>query len=262
MKLDTEALQTQEVPRTAGLPTGHPALPARLRRRRRLLLGSAPALLAAAVLAVKLLSLPIAAGQAADSFADGNAAGTVKAAQAMGTLNMVERYKAHFALGDGHVLQGDFEAARIEFATALDLAPFDESCKVRVNLVLSLEKLGAAKEQGGDTASALDFYTQGSELVAGAPRDCFAPNSPNNSDGEGDALKQAGERLAQKQKGGDSHPQQPSGDEGQADTPEPPADKLEQLEQQGQQAQKERSQGQKLKEALSEEEPEQYAKPW
>lgn len=262
MKLDTEELQAHAAPPSAGPPTGGPALPARLRRRRRLLLGSAPVLLAAAVLAVKLLSLPIAAGQAADAFADGNAAGTVKAGQAMGTLNMVERYKAHFALGDGHVLQGEFEKAREEFATALELAPFDESCRVRVNLVLSLEKLGTAKEQGGDTASALDFYTQGSELVAGAPRDCFAPNSPNNSEGEGDSLKQAGERLAQKQKGDDGGQPQPTDGEGEAETPEPPADKLEQLEQSGKQAQKERSQGQKLKEALSEEDPEQYAKPW
>lgn len=262
MKLDTEQLQAQDATPAAGPPAGHPALPARFRQRRRLLLGSAPVLLAATVLAVKLLSLPLAAGQAADAFVDGNAAGTVKAGQAMGTLNLVERYKSHFALGDGHVLQGDFEKARDEFATALELAPFDESCRVRVNLVLSLEKLGATKEQGGDPASATTLYGQGSELVAGAPRDCFAPNGPNNSDGEGDSLKQAGERLAQKQKGDDGERPQPSGGEGEAGTPEPPADKLEQLEQQGQQAQKERSQGQKLKEALSEEEPEQYAKPW
>lgn len=262
MKLDTQQLQAHDASSAAGQPAGNPAPSARLRRRRRLLLGSAPVFLAVTVLAVKLLSLPIAAGQAADAFADGNAAGTVKAGQAMGTLNLVERYKSHFAVGDGHVLQGDFEKARDEFAAALELAPFDESCRVRVNLVLSLEKLGAAKEQGGDTASALAFYTQGSELVAGAPRDCFAPNSPNNSSGEGESLKQAGERLAQKKKGDDGGQQQPSEGEGQADTPAPPADKIEQLEKQGQQAQKERSQGQKLKEALSEEEPEQYAKPW
>lgn len=257
------SIDTDNVLAPGAGPAAKAALPARLRRRRRLLLLSAPGLLAVAVLAVKLLSLPIAAGQAADSFAGGNAAGTVKAGQAMGTLNLVERYKAHFALGDGHVLQGDFDKARDEFTVALELAPFDESCRVRVNLVLSLEKLGAAKEQGGDTASAAKLYAEGSGLVAAAPRDCFAPNSPNNSDGEGESLKQAGERLAQKQKGdGDGGQQQPSDGDAGADAPEPPADKLKQLEQQGQQAQKERSQGQKLKEALSEEEPEQYAKPW
>lgn len=114
------------------------------RRRRKLLLMAAPAVLLTAVVALKLLSLPLAAGQAASAFEASNADGTVRAGQAMGALNMVERYKAHFALGDGYVLHGDFAKAKEEFATALELVPAHESCKVRVNLVLSLEKLGEA----------------------------------------------------------------------------------------------------------------------
>ncbi|MDD0858348.1 hypothetical protein NHF46_12390 [Arthrobacter alpinus] len=81
---------------------GAPSLQAAARhRRRKLLLMAAPAVLATAVVALKLLSLPLAAGQAAHAYEAGNADGTVRAGQAMGVLNMVERYKSHFAVGMG-----------------------------------------------------------------------------------------------------------------------------------------------------------------
>ncbi|MGP9501707.1 tetratricopeptide repeat protein [Specibacter sp. AOP5-B1-6] len=234
-----------------------------LRRRRRLLWGSSPVVLISVVVAVKLLSLPLSAGLAGTAYDGGDADGTVRAAQAMGTLNVVERYKAHFALGDGHVLRGDFEQARQEFSRALDLVPANESCKVRVNLVLSLEKLGDAQEKAGDPASAKELFSQGSEVVAQAPRDCFAPNSENNKDGEGDALKQAQERLAEKQSGKQDGDQEPAPDaEGTEPADEPADGKQEELEKSGRNAQKERSQSQKFSEDYAEDEPEQYAKPW
>lgn len=233
------------------------------RRRRKLLLFSAPAILATAVIALKLLSLPISAGQAGSAYAGGNADGTVQAGQAMGVLNMVEKYKSHFALGDGYVLRGDFDRARQEFATALELVPDFESCKVRVNLVLSLEKLGEAKEEAGDTASAMDFFAQGSEVVAQAPRDCFTPNSANNGEGEGDALREAAQRLAEKQSAA-----QKGGQEGQDDAaeqgqeaPAPPASKMEKLAETGKKAQGERSKNQKLRDLLDED-PAPHPKPW
>lgn len=233
-----------------------------LRRRKRLLYAFAPVFAITVVMAVKLLSLPLAAGQASSAFAGGDADKTLQAGQLMGTLNLVERYKAHFAVGDGFVLQGDFEQARTEFATALTLAPPAESCRVRVNLVLSVEKLGMQQAEGGDPASARELFAEGSKLIEEAPQDCFAAQSPNNGQGEGDALEQAGERLAQKQKGApNADPEQAGAEQGEEAAPVP-ADKLEQLEKSAQEAQKERSQGQKLKDALDSQEPEQYAKPW
>lgn len=251
-------------PQPAQPPAGRPlSAQLLLRRRRRLLLGSAPVLLISLVLAVKLLSLPVSAGLAGTAYTGGDADGTVRAAQAMGTLNVVERYKAHFALGDGHVLRGDFEQARQEFSQALDLVPANESCKVRVNLVLSLEKLGDAQEKAGDPASAKELFAQGSEVVAQAPRDCFAPNSDNNKDGEGDALKQAQERLAEKLSGGQDGEQESAPDSSGTEQAEEPADgKQEELQKSGRNAQKERSQSQDFNKDYADDEPEQYAKPW
>lgn len=255
-----------ETARAASVPQQNvdPGAPRpRLRRQRKLLLASAPVALVAVVVAVKLLSLPISAGQAQDAFDGGQGERTLKAGQAMGVLNMVERWKAHFAQGDGHVLRGDFLAAQEQFVAALDLVPANESCKVRVNLVLTLEKLGEAKDKAGDPASARALYAQGSDVIAQAPRDCFTPNSESNKDGEGDALKEARDRLAQKQAAGtgDGKEQPQDGSDAPADEP-PPAGKLEQLEKNGQQARKERSKSDTLSDELSNGEPEQYAKPW
>ncbi|MHA7177737.1 hypothetical protein ACX80D_13870 [Arthrobacter sp. Sr24] len=232
------------------------------RRRRKLLLMAAPAVLLTAVVALKLLSLPLAAGQAASAYEANNADGTVRAGQAMGVLNMVERYKSHFALGDGYVLRGDFAQAKEEFSTALELVPAHESCKVRVNLVLSLEKLGEAQEKAGDTASAMEFYAQGSETVAQAPRDCFTPTSPNNEEGEGEALREAAQRLEEKQSGAATGGEEDQKGEGEPEqAPAPPASKMEQLKEAGQKAQRERSKGERLGEMLDEE-PQQHSKPW
>lgn len=235
----------------------------RLRRRRKLLLASAPVALVAVVVAVKLLSLPISAGQAQQAFDGGRGERTLKAGQAMGVLNMVERWKAHFAQGDGHVLLGDFHKAQEQFVAALDLVPANESCKVRVNLVLTLEKLGEAKDKAGDPASAQALYAEGSEVVAQAPRDCFAPESDGNKDGEGQALTEAQQRLVQKQAAGQGDGQDRPADGKGAPAEQPvPEGKMEQLQQSGQQAQKERSRSETLSDELSDEPPEQYAKPW
>lgn len=235
---------------------------ARLHRRRTLLLRSAPVVLAAVLLGVKLLSLPVSSGQAAAAYGAKDAGGTLGAARAMGLPNLVERWKPHFAEGDGHVLQGDFEQAREQFAQALELVPAGESCKVRVNLVLSLEKLGEARQKAGDPASAMELFAEGSETVAQAPRDCFMENSGNNQEGEGQALREAAERLEDKQSAESSGgAQEPDGD-GDTSEPPPPAGKMEQLEQTGQRAQQERGQRQKLNEQLDADDSQPYTKPW
>ncbi len=234
-------------------------------KRRRMLMWSAPVLLIVLVLALKLLSLPVFAGQGASSFAANQGDGTIRAAHGMGTFNVVERYKAPFALGDGFALKGDFEQARVNFAKALDLAPPAESCKVRVNLVLSLEQLGDAKTKAGDPASARTYYDDGAAVVAAAPQGCFQPQGEGNQDGEGDKLKAASERLAQKQQQGED-PAQGDGQPGESQAPtedqSPSQDKMDRLAKQGSDAQKERTQSQKLKDDYAEEAPEEYSKPW
>ncbi|PYI67485.1 hypothetical protein CVV68_10365 [Arthrobacter livingstonensis] len=231
-------------------------------RRRKLLLFSTPVLLLALLLACKLLSLPIFAGQAAHSFGLGNGDGTLRAARVMGAANVVERWKAPFAAGDGHVLRGEYPAARDEFAAALALAPEAAACKVRVNLVLTLEQLGDAAAKAGDPASAANHFRAGASEVAQAPRGCFIPHEGGNKDGEGDRLRQAGERLAEKQRSrAQAGDQAQSGKaEDPSGVPAPPQNKIDQLDNRGQGAQRQRAKG--LQQRGDQDPPAEYGKPW
>ena len=78
----------------------------------------------------------------------------------MSFLNVVERHKAPFARGDAFVLAGDLDSARAQFEQALELAPPDsiDSCQIRVNLALALEKLGDAAKAAGDEVAAKDYW--------------------------------------------------------------------------------------------------------
>ena len=109
--------------------------------RRRLLLVSAVPVLLAVALAVKLLSVGYLGGQAAGAFGNGDQASVASAASGLGIANFVERHKAPFAAGDALVLSGDYAGARTLFEASLTDAPPADECKVRVNLVLSIEQL-------------------------------------------------------------------------------------------------------------------------
>lgn len=250
--------------RNADTVHGRARSTAALRRRRRLMLGSLPLLLVVLLVAIKLLSLPVLASQGAQSFAKNDGDGVGRAAQGMGVLNIVEGWKAPFALGDAYVLRGDFGAARTQFLKALEGVSAKESCKVRVNLVLSVEKLGDAKSEAKDTAGADAFYKEGTDIIQAAPPGCFAPESESNQDGEGDQLKAAKERLETKQKPEDSSKTN-TPDEG-AKVPEeaktPAQSKLDQLEERVKNAQQERSKSGSLKGNFSDAPPKPYAKPW
>ena len=118
----------------------------RLRLRRRLALWSLPVVVVLLLVATKLFSTVAFGEDAVRSYTAGNITGTQDAADHLAFGNVIEPHKAPFALGDARVLAGDFAGARGAFEEALTRAPKDsiESCQIRVNLVLSLEKLATA----------------------------------------------------------------------------------------------------------------------
>ncbi|WP_285724421.1 hypothetical protein [Psychromicrobium xiongbiense] len=208
--------------------------------RRRLLLWSIPVALLVLLIAAKCLSVAIASAQSAEAYARGDAAGVHSAASVLKVVNVIEPYKAWFAEGDAFVLEGNFAAAREQFETALGMASADDSCKVRVNLVLTLEKLADQKTQSGDAAGAKSLYDAGIKVVNEAQPGCFQKNSSGNQQGEGQNLQDAKGRMENKSAGnqqGDSG-QQKQGDGG--STPPPDQSKLDQLNKQQKQAQQDR----------------------
>jgi hypothetical protein len=185
---------------------------ARLRRRTRLLAWGLPFVLVALAVALKLLAMSAAAQQAVWGFDAKDGAAVSGAADWMGAVDLVETHKSQFARGDALVLAGDFAGARAAFEEALRRTGPEDECTVRVNLVLSIEKLGDAARGGGDAASADRLYADAAAVVTQAPEGCFAPDSRQNQQQQGDRLGEARDRLegkrAQVQDGGQG--QQPA----------------------------------------------------
>jgi tetratricopeptide (TPR) repeat protein len=197
--------------------------PQQRRRRRRLLLGSLPVVVLLVLSALRLLSLNLVAGQTLESYEAGDRAGTQEWGERQGWVNIVEQFRSPFAIGDAHVLTGNFEHARPWFEQALEQVPkggIDE-CKVRVNLGLTYEALGDAAKAKERTTEWKQFYEKGIQTTSQRPPLCDAPEGGQT----GEQLQQAQQRMEDKslepqpQQG--TPPEQPGNTPGQQPTPTP-----------------------------------------
>jgi hypothetical protein len=217
----------------------------RRRRRRQLALWSAPPALLALAVAAKLLSVGVLGASAGQSFDAGEQEGAANAASRLLVANLLEPHKGLFASGDAHVLAGDFVSARKDFESALAAGAGVDECKVRVNLVLSIEKLG---DGAGEPDAAAQLFKEAKAAADSAPPQCHSPG-PANSAGEGESLDSAQDRLNGKISAGESSSEDPSTST--QDNPSAPnQEQLQRLEENAQQAQRERSEGQERGEYL------------
>jgi len=131
-------------------------------RRRRLLLASLPIAAVALLLAAKLLSHPPNMGAAADAIERGDEQQASSALDRLSVADVVEPWKSSLARGDAAIVGSDPAAARVEFERALKAAPDDSVCVVRVNLVLTIERLAAEAPDG----TAGDLLREGLAVAA------------------------------------------------------------------------------------------------
>jgi hypothetical protein len=208
-------------------------------------------------LAAKLLSVGMFGGNADRSFDAGDSRAVADAAAGLRIANFTEPHKAPFAEGDGLFLAGDYAGSRRSFEEALLLAGQADECLIRVNLALSVERLGDAKATAGDLAAAASLFAEGLAVVKAAPDGCLNANA-ESADGAGagaaDKLKQAAERLIQKSAeaaAGTTTPE-PAKQTGQAGQPAEPGNQsqLDQLKDSTREAQSERNSGQERDEYL------------
>lgn len=239
-------------------PASMPA-PGRRQRRRRLLVWSALPAFLVLCLSAKLLSVGMLADTAARSFAAGDSGGVADAAAGLRIANFIEPHKAPFAEGDGLFLAGDFAAARQRFEEALSLAGTADECVVRVNLALTIERLGDAQAKAEDPTAAARLFAEGVAVVEAAPEGCFdagggAGGEAGPEEGAGEKLEQTGERLQQKADAAaaDNTTPQPLEQPGQDELPVDPGQQsqLEQLKDSAKEAQSERNSGQERDEYL------------
>lgn len=167
---------------------------ARLRLRRRLLLFSAPVVVVALVVAVKLITVVVFGNSAVSDFAsrDGDALATD--ASALGVLNVVEPGKVAFTQGVAAALDGDLADADVTFTELLSRA---DVCAVRLNLELVRETRGDKAAEAGRQAEARQFYLDALRVVTDAGDGCFAGN--DDPDEQRRAIRQDAEpRLRDK----------------------------------------------------------------
>ena len=188
------------------------------RRRRRLVLASLPVAVLLVLVAVRLLTLNPVHDRTLDAYTAGDAERTMTWAQRQGWVNVVEQFRAPFAVGDAHILTGHYALARPWFEQAFELVPKGgiDDCKVRVNLGLTYEALGDDAKARERTDEWKQFYDKGIRITKERPPLCDAPEGGQT----GDQLEQAQQRM--EQKNADAPPDRGQGSQDQPQTGPPP----------------------------------------
>lgn len=190
------------------------------RKRKRLLLWSAPLMLIAFLAALKLLSA-VALNMAGASAYDNASYNTAEDRFAsLEVFNVVEPWKAHFNQGTAIYASGQFWQATEQLKVALDLVPKSpqgeppgsEECDVRTNYSLALEGLGDEAMAASDPAMGADYYRQAQEMLS---------NCGESGGNGGEEAQEAEERQEQSQSDAEEQQEQQQGGEGEEPTDGP-----------------------------------------
>jgi hypothetical protein len=158
-----------------------------------------PGAVVATVVAVKLIGMTLVWGQVSAAYERQDYASATSAARWLTVVNVIDPWKAHFAVGDGLAGQGLDQDAQGEFEQALGLASPREQCPVRVNLSLVLERQGdavvEADPENRDAASA--FYDEALTVIDDADESCRQPPT-GGEEGTDDELSDSEQRLTEK----------------------------------------------------------------
>ncbi|WP_277050328.1 hypothetical protein [Ruania albidiflava] len=168
------------------------------RRRKLMLLWSAPVVLVVFLAAAKLLSAVLLNLAGTSAYEKQNYVTATDRFASLAFFNVVEPWKAPFNEGTAVYATGDFFTAKEHLDVALGLVPTapegeprgEEECMVRTNYSLSLEGLGDEAMIASDFAMATDYYEQAQTMLA----DCG--ESGGNG---GEQAEQAEERQQQSQ---------------------------------------------------------------
>ena len=207
------------------------------RRRRQLLVASAPVVLMAALGSAKLISLNLVAGRTVDGFTTQDKVAVQTWAERQDFLNAIDPWRSQFALGDAAILNKNIESARGYFEQAFAAVPrggLDESM-VRVNLALTLEQIGDRDTANKKPDEAAESYAQAKKLADERPKVCDLPEGQ----GTGESLQDLQKRVEQKTANEDPPPSEPppgTPTPTPSPNPSPDAQKQQELEQQRKEA--------------------------
>ena len=226
---------------------------ARRRRRTRYLLLSLPVMIALVYVAVRLIGLSLVNQTALDLFDAGAYAQSEEVSTGLLDQTLIEPYLPFFNRGDAKAAQEQYTDAIDDFERALELAPVERQCDVRVNLALSWERLGDVYAAAGFPDGAKQLYQAALAVIAEGD-DCLPPE-PAGLD-----LAQAGPRVQAKldQAEQQAQAQDPGGDDESGGLDQ----QLDELGQKGQAGEQELQNGDSLDRGEENGSPSIPAKPW
>lgn len=179
----------------------------KLRRRRWLMFWlTLPLAIFALFWGFKLLSLAPTAQSAIDAYDAGDYLGSEDLSTSLLTNNVIEPYLPYFNRGDAYAADRYYGPATEDFEKALELAPIERKCDVRLNLALTWERFGDVYVQLGYYQGAVLLYEAGKAVLDDAGQECDP--SPQQ-----DELSQSQDRLDQKKQDAENQrDQQQQGD--------------------------------------------------
>ncbi|WP_309620032.1 hypothetical protein [Salinibacterium sp.] len=147
-----------------------------LRRRRILMLWiSLPFVLLTIVVAMKLLSLAPTAQLAMDAYDSGRWTSSQDISTSLLSPNIVEQYLPYFNRGDASAADQYYGPATDDFEKALELAPMERKCDVRLNLALTWERFGDIYVANGYYQGAVLLYKASRAVLDAAGPECDPP---------------------------------------------------------------------------------------
>lgn len=170
--------------------------------RRGIAIGAIPLLLVAVAFTAKVLSMYAFAYSAAAAYAAEDYPGTTAAARGQEPFNLFEPYKAPFNVGVGLTASGDLPGGRAAFEQALALSTGLEQCAVRVNLAITIERMGDLALAEGDPVAARSAWQEALLVMQEAPEGCHTPEadevSPDPDQNMADTTAEEERRLLEK----------------------------------------------------------------
>lgn len=241
-----------------------------------MLLFSLPVVLLALFVAWKLLSMPMFAGRGIDAYERGQFESSAEAFDALMFLNVAEDWIPYFDRGTAHAAGELYSQGTDDLAKALERAPDERRCDVRVNLALAWELQGDAYFAAGYFAGATKLYETAKAVIdAGAAEGCFEqqpppdqqeeqadPQQPETSEQK---LEEADRRVTEKLDQSEQQQNQQEAPDGDPATPDEQQStdggKVEELREKGDQAEQEK-QNQDATKRGQESDADYVQKPW
>lgn len=207
----------------------------RLRLRRRLLFWlTLPVVLFSVFWAFKFLSLAPTAQTAISQYDDGFYVASEETSSSLLFLNVVEPYLPYFNRGTAYAADEYYGRATDDFEKALELAPQERKCMVRLSLALAWERFGDIYVQLGYYQGAVLLYEASQKVMDDAGDECQSQQDQQDMD---DSKDRVGQKKQDAESQRDQQEQQPQEQDGQSKQDQ----QLEQLEQQQQDAAQEKA---------------------